>query len=170
MEQYEHVLSPLKIGNIEIKNRIATPPMLSCLATADGHVTREFVEFYKSFARGGAGIVTLGDTAVDAEYGRGHYAQLQVADDSAITGLSLLVEEIQRYGAKISLELDHSGRLVSQKMLKGKNPIGPSAVISAREELVARMEGREPVPVQEMNQDMIDQVIQHFVNACNRCL
>jgi len=170
MKTLKHVFSPFKFGNVEVKNRIEVPPMLSCLSSPDGYVTRELIEFYKAFAKGGAGIVTIGDTAIDAEYARGHFAQMQLGDDSVITGLNELVEAIERYGAKISIEINHSGRLVSHKMLKGKSPIGPSPVISAREEINALLEGRNKVPVTEMNQDMIDQVIEHFASACHRCL
>jgi 2,4-dienoyl-CoA reductase-like NADH-dependent reductase (Old Yellow Enzyme family) len=46
MSNYQNVFSPFKIGNVKVKNRIATPPMLSCLATHDGYITREFIEFY----------------------------------------------------------------------------------------------------------------------------
>ena len=170
MDNYKHVFSPFRIGNVEVKNRIEVAPMLSSMATWDGYVTRELIEFYRSLAKGGAGIVTLGDTAVDDIYARGHFSQMHLGNDGVITGLNMLVEAVQRYGAKISVEIDHSGRLVSQRILRGKSPIGPSSIISAREELVARLEGRKPVPVQEMDQEMIDLVIEGYVAACNRCL
>ena len=170
MNKYQYVFSPFKFGNVEIKNRIATPPMLSCLATHDGYITREFIEFYQSFARGGAAIVNVGDTAVDNEYSRAHYGQLNLGDDSVIAGLSTLVEAIQKYGAKASIELDHSGRLSPPKVLGGKNPIGPSPIPTKGEEVMARMEGREPVRVTEMDQDLINRVIDNFVAAACRCM
>ena len=68
-QAYSHVFSPLKIGNVEVKNRIEIPPMGSCLATPEGRVTTELIEHYKSLARGGAGIVVMADTAVDNESG-----------------------------------------------------------------------------------------------------
>ncbi len=170
MENYQHVFSPLRIGNLEVRNRIATPPMLACLASPDGFVTRELIEFYKSFAKGGAGIVTIGDAAIDFDYARGHFAQLNIGDDRVIGGLGTLMEAIQRYGAKISIELNHRGRWSSPKLLNGRNPIGPSPITAETEILNARLEGRKPVQVQEMNQDMIDQVIENFASACYRCL
>lgn len=170
MERYQHVFSPFKIGNVHVKNRIATPPMLACMASHDGFVTRELIEFYKSFAKGGAGIVTIGDAAIDFDYARGHYSQLNLGDDSVCPGLSTLVETIQRYGAKISIELNHRGRWTFPWMLEGKNPIGPSAITARTEEIMARIEGRKPIRVQEMSQDMIDQVIDNFASAAYRCL
>lgn len=170
MISYSYVFSPFKFGNVTVKNRIATPPMLACMATPDGLVTREIIEFYQSFARGGAGIVNVGDSAVDFDYARGHFGQLNLGDDQIIGPLSTLVEAVQKYGAKISVELDHSGRLSSPRVIGGRNPIGPSPIPTKGEEMMARAEGRKVVQVTEMDQDMIDQVIDNFANASYRCL
>lgn len=170
MISYSHVFSPFKFGNVTVKNRIATPPMLACMATPDGFVTREMIEFYQSFARGGAGIVTIGDAAIDFDYARSHFGQLNLGDDRVVPGLSTLVEAVQKYGAKISIELDHAGRLSPPKVLNGRNPIGPSPLPTKFEEMMAQMEGRMKVQVTEMDQDMIDQVIDNFASACYRCV
>jgi 2,4-dienoyl-CoA reductase-like NADH-dependent reductase (Old Yellow Enzyme family)/NADPH-dependent 2,4-dienoyl-CoA reductase/sulfur reductase-like enzyme len=170
MNQYPHVFSSFKFGNVEVKNRIATPPMIACMATPDGFVTREMIEFYQSFARGGAGIVCIGDSAVDFDYARGHFGQLNLGDDRIIGGLSTLVEAIQKYGAKISIEVDHSGRLSPPRVIGGKNPIGPSPIPTQGEEMAARAEGREVVQVTEMDQDLIDRVKENFADASYRCM
>jgi len=169
-QAYRHVFSPLKIGNVEVKNRIEVPPMGSCLATPEGRITSELIEHYRTFAKGGAGIVVVADTAVDDEYARAHFGLTHAGDDGAITGLNAIMEAVHRYGAKVSVELNHSGRLVNPNMLHGKSPIGPSPIISEREERTARLDGRKKVPVVEMDQDMIDRVVDHFAAACFRCL
>jgi 2,4-dienoyl-CoA reductase-like NADH-dependent reductase (Old Yellow Enzyme family)/thioredoxin reductase len=168
--QYDKVFSPFKIGNVEVKNRIEVPPILPSLATPDGFVTRELIEFYRSFARGGAGIVTVGDTPVDFDYAPGHFGMLNLGDDRVMGGLSSMAEAIKRYGAKISIELNHSGRLVSPRVLNGRSPIGPSPIPTRAEEILARVEGRPKVQVTEMDQKMIDQVIDHFASASYRCM
>ncbi|HUT71495.1 MAG TPA: FAD-dependent oxidoreductase [Desulfatiglandales bacterium] len=170
MAQYNYVFSPFKIGNIEIKNRIETPPILPCSATPDGFMTREMIEFYRSLARGGAAIITIGDTPVDFEYARGHFGQLNLGDDRVIAGLSTMAEAIHTYGAKISIELNHAGRLASPRILNGKNPIAPSPIPPKMEEIAAMVEGRRKIQITEMNQDLIDQVIDNFASACYRCV
>jgi 2,4-dienoyl-CoA reductase-like NADH-dependent reductase (Old Yellow Enzyme family)/NADPH-dependent 2,4-dienoyl-CoA reductase/sulfur reductase-like enzyme len=170
MPKYQNVFSTFKVGNVQVKNRIEISPMLACMATPDGYVTREMTEFYQSLARGGAGIVTIGDAAIDYDYAPGHLGQLNLGTDRAVGGLSTLVEAIQKYGAKASIELNHTGRNASRRVLDGKNPIGPSPIPTPREQAAARLEGRKKIQVKEMNQDMIDEVIDHFANACYRCL
>jgi hypothetical protein len=77
------------------------------MATPDGMATPELVEYHRSFARGGAGIVTVGDSAVNFAYGKNHEAQLNLGTDEVITSLSRVVEGIARYGAMASIELNH---------------------------------------------------------------
>ena len=129
MAQYKNVFSPFKFGNVVVKNRIEVAPVIPCLATPDGFVTRELIEYCKSLARGGAGIVTIGDTPVDFEYAKDHEHALNLGDDRVIAGLSTLVEAIHRYGAKASVEINHGGRFAEPRTLGGRNPIAPSSCV-----------------------------------------
>jgi 2,4-dienoyl-CoA reductase-like NADH-dependent reductase (Old Yellow Enzyme family) len=63
-EKYPHVFQPIKIGDVTLKNRIVTNPMMSGLTTYNGEVTAEFVAYCSSLAKTGTALVTIGDTAV----------------------------------------------------------------------------------------------------------
>ena len=167
MGRFEHVLSPFTFGNVRVKNRIELAPACYMLTTHDGFVTREMIAYYQNFARGGAGIVTIGESPIDFEYAKGHEFQLNLGDDKVINGLSRLVEAVHRYGAKLSIELHHPGRYVLNKR---PVTIGPSPIPAMMEELVAARDGRPVRPIIEMNQEMIDKVIAHFAEAAHRCL
>jgi 2,4-dienoyl-CoA reductase-like NADH-dependent reductase (Old Yellow Enzyme family)/thioredoxin reductase len=171
MNSYPHVFSTFRFGNLEIKNRIEIAPAIPCLASPDGFVTREMVEYYKSLARGGAGIVTIGDTPIDFEYAKDHEHTLNLGDDRVIAGLSTLVEAIHRYGAKASIEINHGGRFAEPRTLNGKSPIAPSSIPSETAMMWAQMHGMTlNYQVAEMTQEQINTVIQHYAEACNRCL
>lgn len=154
MEQYKNVFSPIKIGNMVVKNRIEQAPMLA-IFDHSGFITKEMIEFYRQFARGGVGIVTVGDSTVDPVYGMTHVGQLNLSDDLVMFRLNQLVEAIQRYGAKLSMEIDHGGMLALTS-----TPIGPSSTTFVNM-------GRK-VNVQGMNQEMIDRVIDQYASACER--
>jgi 2,4-dienoyl-CoA reductase-like NADH-dependent reductase (Old Yellow Enzyme family)/thioredoxin reductase len=166
MGKFDHVLSPFKIGNVQLKNRIELAPACYMLATHDGYVTREMVAYYQNLARGGAGIITIGESPIDFEYASGHEFQLNLNDHKVINGLSVLVENVHRYGAKLSIEMTHCGRYV----LNNKQTIGPSNIPADMEVLKARREGRKVRQVIEMTQDMIDTVIEHYATAASNCL
>ena len=47
------LLTPARIGTVEIRNRIVMPPMTTRTADEDGHVTDDTVAYYLARARGG---------------------------------------------------------------------------------------------------------------------
>ncbi|KZL89348.1 FAD-dependent oxidoreductase [Clostridium magnum] len=160
--KFPHIFQPLKVGNMTIKNRIEFTPMVSCHANSrTGEVTPELIEFLGGQARTGAAIVTIGATTVDEETGADFYGELSITRDSDIAGLSLLADEVHRYGAKISVEILHAGRGVAPYLLKeGCNAVGPSSF---------------PTPtgvryVEELKQPQIDKIIWRFADCAERLM
>ena len=107
MGNFRHIFQPIKIGRMTVKNRIETAPCVPFLASIDNDVTRELIEWEKAFARGGAGIVTIGDTPIMNETAvkAGHI--LSLGTDKGIGGLNRLAEAIKQYGVKASIELTY---------------------------------------------------------------
>jgi 2,4-dienoyl-CoA reductase-like NADH-dependent reductase (Old Yellow Enzyme family) len=166
MGNFEHVLSPFTFGGVTVKNRIELAPACHMLATPDGFVTREMIAYYQNLARGGAGIITIGESPIDFGYAKGHEMLLNLGDDRVVNGLSSLREAVHRYGAKLSIEVHHPGRHV---LTPGRDTIGPSPIHSATEEITAKLEGRKLIKITQMDQDMIDSVVEGFANAARRC-
>ena len=54
---YETLFSPMKIGPVEMKNRVVMAPMLMGLGSFDGAPTKEMTEYYEERAKGGAGLI-----------------------------------------------------------------------------------------------------------------
>jgi 2,4-dienoyl-CoA reductase-like NADH-dependent reductase (Old Yellow Enzyme family)/NADPH-dependent 2,4-dienoyl-CoA reductase/sulfur reductase-like enzyme len=104
---FKHIFTPIKIGKMTIKNRIEAAPCVPFLAGIDGDATRELIEWERALARGGAGIVTIGDSPIIYETAArvGHI--LNLGTDRTISALNRLAEAIQRYGAKASIELTY---------------------------------------------------------------
>jgi 2,4-dienoyl-CoA reductase-like NADH-dependent reductase (Old Yellow Enzyme family)/thioredoxin reductase len=106
MDKYQHIFKPLQIGRLSVKNRIEFPPVGPLLA-CNGLVTRELIEWGRSFARGGAGIVTLGDSAIIYHPDMPGGNALNLGSDRAINPLNTFAEAVQRYGAMASLQLNY---------------------------------------------------------------
>ena len=171
MSQYNHAFSPITIKGVEFKNRIQTAPMVPCLATPEGWVTKEVIEFYRTFAKGGAGIVTVGDSAVNWTHAMDHEGQLNLGDDNVKMGLDDLADEIQRYGAVISIELNHGGRFSNSVNLasKGLKPISSTPKPAEIDEYFSELHGKTPAEVEEMSIPLINQTIQDYAAAAGRC-
>jgi 2,4-dienoyl-CoA reductase-like NADH-dependent reductase (Old Yellow Enzyme family)/thioredoxin reductase len=103
---YEHLFKPLKVGPLTAKNRIEVSPAEPFLCTRDGLVTDEFIAFTAAFAKGGAGIVTVGDSPVTQEYANENHYVVNLADPFVVHGLFKLTDAIHRYGAIASIELN----------------------------------------------------------------
>ena len=50
---FEHVFAPIKIREMELKNRIILPAMGTRMADADGFVTEKLVAYHAARAKGG---------------------------------------------------------------------------------------------------------------------
>ena len=158
--QFTHLFKPLKVGNLTMQSRLAFSPMVSCLSGPNGEVTNEYVCFIGMQARSGAGLVTIGETPIDAETGIGFAGELDVLRDTSIPGLSLLAEEAHRFGAKISVELCHPGRGADPKLNKVPYVIAPTAIPTNNS---ARY-------IKEMDQHDIDHVISRYVECTERLI
>jgi 2,4-dienoyl-CoA reductase-like NADH-dependent reductase (Old Yellow Enzyme family) len=59
MSETHVLLTPGRIGTIEIKNRIVMAPMTTRLADQNGFVTENTIDYYMARVRGGIGLVTV---------------------------------------------------------------------------------------------------------------
>ena len=69
MENYKNLLSPIRIGNVEVKNRIVMSPMGDGYSTDDGDVTEEMIAYYSERAKNGVGLIIIGTTSVEHHEG-----------------------------------------------------------------------------------------------------
>ncbi len=164
MPPFEALLQPLKIGALTAKNRIEAAPTLTCIAHADQSVSSELVEFYRVQAKGGAGIITVLETAIDADRAITQPTQLNLGTDFYIPALTSVAEVIKAGGALASIQLNHGGRQAVSQLNGGRNPIGPSAMVGIFTE--DRRRGEQVI--EEMSLAMIDEVIDHFAAAAFR--
>lgn len=171
MSKYKHVFTPITIKGVEFKNRIEVAPMVPCMATPEGWVTNELIEFYRPFAKGGAAIVTVGDSAINWQHAMDHEGQLNLGDDNVKIGLDHLADEIQRYGSVISIELNHGGRFSNSMNLasKGLKPVSSTPKPAEIDEFFSKLQGKTPAEVEEMSIPLINKTIQDYADAAGRC-
>ena len=108
--QFEHLFSPIRIGNMVLKNRIVHEPTDSSSSHADGEVSERDIHHHSEIAKGGVGMVIVGATSPDGKSGRPTVTGLVADGDNYIPGLARLAQSIQRYGAKAVCQLQHPGR------------------------------------------------------------
>ncbi|WP_078429649.1 NADH:flavin oxidoreductase [Alkalihalobacterium alkalinitrilicum] len=99
------VFEPIQISCVTVPNRIVMAPMDTNLATKDGYVTDELIDYYAKRAAGGVGLITVENTSVSAKRMVKNEYSLALYDDRFIDGLSKLASAIKREGAVASLQL-----------------------------------------------------------------
>ena len=120
------LLTPARIGTVEIPNRIVMPPMTTRTADAEGYVTDDSVAYYLARARGGVGLITI-EMASPEKVGRHRRREVGIYDDRFVPGLTRLVDELHRAGSKVSIQLGHGGGHTRIDIC-GETPIAPSAI------------------------------------------
>src|ERR1700733_9286226 len=103
-----HLFSPIKIKNIEFKNRIVVSPMCE-YSSADGFATDWHLVHLGSRAVGGAGLVFTEATAVTPE-GRISPEDLGIWKDAHVEFLARIVRFLKSQGAVPGMQLAHAGR------------------------------------------------------------
>jgi len=126
--KYPALFQPLKIGTLEVNNRLSVPPMATGFAADGGGVSARLTRYYEARARGGFGLIIVEVTAVDGERGLGSGHQLCLHDDSLIPGFKKLADTVHKYGARIAIQLYHPGRCTFNFLINNRQPIAPSAV------------------------------------------
>ena len=120
------LLTPARIGSLEIPNRIVMPPMTTRTADEEGYVTDDTVAYYLARAQGGVGLITV-EMASPEKAGRHRRREIGIYDDRFVPGLTRLVDAVHRAGAKASIQLGHGGGH-TRRDICGETPIAPSAI------------------------------------------
>lgn len=107
---YDMLFSPMKIGNVEIKNRVVMAPMLMGFGTFNGNATDQMIDYYEERAKGGTGLIITEITRVNDLTGASSFGQLAASSDRNIPSINKLAQRIHKHGAKLFVELHHPGR------------------------------------------------------------
>jgi 2,4-dienoyl-CoA reductase-like NADH-dependent reductase (Old Yellow Enzyme family)/thioredoxin reductase len=156
----ENKMQPLfsffSIKDIQLKNRIIMPALASFLIEDDGTITDATIEHYRRRAGGGSAMIIMEAHAVSPE-GVVSAHQARIYDDRFIEGLSKVAAVMKSEGSVPAIQIHHSGRQTSIKVIKRK-PLAPSPI---------------PCPtirgeVEPLTTDGIREIVQKFGDAAER--
>ncbi|NMG17930.1 NADH:flavin oxidoreductase/NADH oxidase [Brasilonema bromeliae] len=162
------LFTPLTIGAVTFRNRIAVSPMCQYSST-DGYANDWHLIHLASRAVGGAGLVFTEAAAIEPR-GRISPQDLGIWLDEHIEPLAKIVRAIHNFGAIAGIQLAHAGRKASTappweggQVLDTSNggwhPVLSSSAIPFSE--------NHPIP-EALNTEGIQQIINDFVQAAQR--
>ena len=119
----QKLLEPIKVGPIELKNRIMFPPLTTGYEERDGSIGERSLAFYERLAKGGVGYIVIGDVAPVMTAS----PTPKLAADAQIPSFQALADAVHKHGAKIALQLFHPeydvpgvGRMIMGSMAAAK--------------------------------------------------
>lgn len=125
-DKIDALFKPMKIGTMEVKNRIAMAPMGSHSKNPDGSFNQQGVDFYVARAKGGVGLIVTTGIACQNKLDSMR-ATLATAGDSYIEASKKLTEEVHKYGAKIIIQIANgAGRNRKDGFFLDNDPISSS--------------------------------------------
>ena len=156
------IKTQIRIGNIELKNRLIMPPVATYLSTDDGKVTDRLIEYYGERAKGGSIGMIITEHCYISQQGKAKAKQLSIANDDDVEGLTRLVNTIHQNGTKAMAQLNHAGATTLES-LTGTRKVSASAS-------PLPMEGsplNEVLP-EALTPEGISEIVDDFVRAAVR--
>jgi len=145
---------PIKIGRLELPNRMVLAPTTKNTSEEDGTVNDRVVRGYVEDARGGWGLLQVSASFIHPE-GKFTRRMIGVHDDRTISGLEKLADAIHREGCLCSFQIVHGGE-ICDSAVTGFPVVGPS-----------ENEGFFG-PVRKLEPDEVEQRAQWYADAAVR--
>jgi 2,4-dienoyl-CoA reductase-like NADH-dependent reductase (Old Yellow Enzyme family) len=133
------LLQGLRVGPVELPNRLVFGPHCPVFVDALGRPTEQFAAYFAERARGGAGLVIIGVSTVDRGGALFPVIGPAMFDDRVIEGLQRTAEAVHEAGSRLFIQLIHPGVQGSANWLRDPvagdpdgrfTTVGPSAVPS----------------------------------------
>jgi N-ethylmaleimide reductase len=161
------LLSPYRLGNIELKNRIVMAPMTR--SRAIGNIPNQLMaEYYEQ--RSDAGLIITEGTSPSPN-GLGYSRIPGIYSEEQVEGWKQITNAVHSKNGKIFVQLMHTGRISHpENMPKDSKIISPSAVKPSGQ-MWTDSKGLQdfPVPI-EMTVEEIKKTKQEYVNAASNAI
>ncbi len=143
---HPHLFSPLRLGRLDLPNRVIMAPLTRSRAGQPGDVPGEMNARYYA-QRASAGLIVSEATQISRQ-GQGYAFTPGIYTDAQVAGWKTVTSAVHAAGGRMALQLWHVGR-ISHHLLQpeGQPPVAPSAIRSETgEAFVVLPEGPKRVP------------------------
>ena len=156
MQNLEYLFRPIRIGTMEVRNRLVMAPMGTNLGNPQGEPTEQMIRYYTARSKGGVGLILTDDTTItsSALY---HKNGLRLDEDRLIPSWKKLTHNVHSHGAKIAPQLVHPS-FNAPSTFSGLQPVAASPIPSRRYREIPR----------ELTGEEIEKIIEQFAEAARR--
>ena len=147
------LLEPIKVGNIEFKNRIMFPPLTTGYEEKDGSIGEQSFRFYERLAKGGVGYIVIGDVAPLPTFS----PTPKLYSPEQVQSFKRLADACHENGAKLGIQLfhpDYNVKALNDMFHQGK-----------MQEARAKLHHDMQHFVNEVTAEELDEIIKHMENC-----
>lgn len=161
------LFEPMKVGNLELANRIIMAPMTRSRANDEGIQPPFAAEYYGQ--RASAGLIITEATNI-SPMAKGYVRTPGIYTEAQIESWRPVTEAVHARGGKIFMQVFHTGRIALPDFLPGHTqPLAPSAVRAKGQNYTD--EGmKEFVTPREITKEEITQTVADFAAAATNAI
>ncbi len=173
LDQYPRLFSPFSVGKRKVvyKNRLFTAPMHFHAQVNENRILSEYgISFYGEAARGGFGMIELGEAQMDNLNSIGHNVQIDLTQEAQLQQLLRFNDYAHVFGARTSIEFNHNGQHALPKFCNGMQPMCASEIKMENGNVAREMNEEDMETVAESHAQAalmavrggFDQILMHF--------
>jgi len=152
------LFSPLRLGDLELPNRVVMAPLTRCRAGRERVPNALMAEYYAQ--RASAGLI-ISEATVVSPQGIGYPDTPGIWSSEQVSGWKLTTSAVHAAGGLIFLQLWHVGRVSDPSYFGGEPPVAPSAI--AARGAVSLLRPKRPYPVpRALRTDEVPAVVADF--------
>ncbi|MEM1158297.1 MAG: alkene reductase [Verrucomicrobiota bacterium] len=161
----QKLLTPVQLGNMELKNRITLAPMTRARAGEQRIPNDLMAEYYAQ--RASAGLIITEATSISKQ-GLGWVQSPGIYTDEMTEGWKQTVDTVHAQGGTIFLQLWHCGRASHSSFHDGELSVSASA-IAINEEYIHTPEGKQPHEVpRALETEELKGIVADYKSAARR--
>ena len=158
MAHLKHLFQPIRIGSMEVENRVVMSGMATTFGLDDnGYVTPQLIEYFVERARSRPGMMILASSIAHPSGFPAPSSPFKfpnVFDDEALPSLEQLVRAVHEFDVKFGVQLTHYGILAD-----------PCTVVSVTPGIVAL-----GFVTTEMSTGQIQECVKGYAESAHRCI
>ena len=151
---FNHLFEPIKIRNMELRNRVIMPAMGTRMADEKGEITQRLIDYHEARAKGGCGLNILEVSSVHTPSAPAHF--VSISEDSYVEGHRRLTRAIHEAGGKAGIQLWQGSIAVN---------MDPKAKIFVVSDMPF---GKYTIPA--ITKDEIKEIVNCYGEAARRCV
>jgi len=164
---YDEIFHPIKIGDVEVNNRVIFPPISTNFARDDGHLSELFLKHYIRRAKGEVGMIIVENSCVSYPEGKHGAYEPRIDSWEFYDDWHNFAKEFQNYDSVLSVELTHEGWKKKGVGFLSEEKIGEIIEDYATAAEIACKAGFDMVEVQGAHGLLVNQFLSPLTNNRN---